>query len=67
MHAVCQDNSIVNLCDNYAFVSIIDVLCASLPNLVVHFSVCAYFHLIQLVIMFDRLLVASQHYCGCIR
>ena len=59
MRAVSQDNSILNLCDNYDFVSIIDFLCASLPNLVVHFSVCVYFHLIQMVIMFDRLLIAS--------
>ena len=40
MRAVSQDNSIANLCYNCDFVSMIDVLCASLPNLVVHFSVC---------------------------
>ena len=47
MPAVSQDKSIVNLCDNYDFVLIIDDLCTSLPNLVVHFSVCIYFHLMQ--------------------
>ena len=65
MRAVPQDNSIVKLCDNYDFVSIIDFM-LSLPNLVFHFSVCIYFHLIQMVIMFDCLLIASQHYCSCI-
>ena len=53
MCAVSQYNSIINLCDNCDFVSIIDVLCTSLPDLVIHFSVCVYFHLIQMVIMFD--------------
>ena len=67
MHTIFQDNSIVNLCDNCELVSIIDVLYASLPNLVVHFSVCVNFHLIQMTIMFHRLLIACQHYCSCIK
>ena len=54
MCAVSQYNSIINLCDNCDFVSIIDVLCTSLPDLVIHFSVCVYFHLIQMVIMFTN-------------
>ena len=61
MRAVFQDNSIINLCDNCELVSIIDVLCASLTNLVVHFSVCVNFHRIQMAIMFYRLLIACQH------
>ena len=36
-------------------------------NLVIHFSVCVYFQLIQMVIMFDHLLIACQHYCSCIK
>ena len=67
MRAISQDNPIINLCDNYNSVSFIDVLCTSLPNSVIHFSVCVYLHLIQMVIMFDRLLIACQHYCGCIK
>ena len=67
MRAVSQDNSIINLGDNYDFVSIIDVLCASLPNLVIHYSICVDFQLIQMVIMFDRLLISCQHYCSCIK
>ena len=67
MRDIFQDNSIVNLCDNCELVSIIDVLYASLPNLVVHFSVCVNFHLIQMLIMFYRLLIACQHYCCCIK
>ena len=66
MRDIFQDNSIVNLCDNCELVSIIDVLYASLPNLVVHFSVCVNFHQIQMMIMFYRLLIACQHYCCCI-
>ena len=66
MRAVSQDNSIAKLCYNCDFVSMIDVLCASLPNLVFHFSVCVYFHLIQMAIWFDRILIACQYYCSCI-
>ena len=43
MRAISQDNSIINLCDNCDFVSIIDVLCTSLPNLVVYYGICVYF------------------------
>ena len=67
MRAISQDNSIVNLCDNCDLVSNIDVLCASLPNLVVYFNVCVNFHLIQMTIMFDHLLIACQHYCSCMK
>ena len=67
MCAISQDNSIINLCDNCDLVSIIDVLCTSLPNLVVHFNIYINFHLIQMTIMFYRLLIACQHYCSCIK
>ena len=67
MRDIFQDISIVNLCDNRELVSIIDVLYTSLPNLVVHFSVCVNFHLLQMMIMFYRLLIACQHSCYCIK
>ena len=67
MRAISQDNSIVNLCDNCDLVSIIDVLCTFLPNLVVHFSICVNFHSIQMMIMLYRLFIACQHYCCCIK
>ena len=67
MRDISQNNSIVYLCDNCDLVSIIDVLCASLPNLVVHFSVYVDFHLIQMVTMFDCLLIACHHYCSYIK
>ena len=67
MSAISQDNSIINLCNNCELVWIIDVLCASLPNLVVHFSIYVNFYLIQMTIMLNRLLIACQHYCSCIK
>ena len=67
MRAVSQDNSIANLCYNCDFVSIIDVLCTSLPNLVVHFSVCVYFHLMQMAISyFDCMSVLLQLHKPCL-
>ena len=67
MRAISQNNSIVNLCDNCDLVSIIDVLCASLPNLVVHFSVCVNFYLIRMMIIFYCSLIACHHYCSYIK
>ena len=67
MRAISQNNSIVNLCENCDIVSIIDVLCASLPNLVVHFSVCVNFHLIRMMIIFYCSLIACHHYCSYIK
>ena len=45
----------MNLCDICDSVLIFDVLCAFLVNLVKSLSAQVYFHLIQLVILFDHL------------
>ena len=52
--------SIVNLCDICKIVYIFNVLCAFLANLVIHFNALVHFYLIQIVIMFDRLLIGVQ-------